>query len=246
MKIHFKNRRNEKIVGILRIPDKKSSEITILVHGFLSSKDAGSKHVAEYLEKNHVNSLAIDLDDFGESEPKFEDMTTTKYADTIISAVHYCEHKDFKYINIIGTSSGGLSSMAAVLKYPKINSLILRSTSAFDAEWFKKYVGGAKGLIRWKDSGYIPYKDKRIKYDYYVDSLKYNMYKQAKDIKVPTLIIHGTKDFDIPLKSVLRLAKNFSKAKLLTIEGADHSLGVNGNYDKSQKIILEWMRKMRK
>jgi|SRR3989339_213921 len=247
MKIHFKNNRDERIVGVLTTPNKKSSEINIIIHGFTSNKEYGSKITAELLAKNNINSLTIDLNDCGESESKFEEMTITRYVDTILCAIHYCEKKGFRIINLIGTSSGGLLVMVAALKYPNLNSLILRSTSAFDAEWFKEFAGGNKGLAEWKKKGYIQYKNKnaikKLKYDYYKDALKYNMYKKSKNIKIPTLIIHGTKDPVIPIKNTIKLAKNFPKAKLVKIEGADHTLGVNGDYTESQNIILEWIRK---
>jgi len=71
------------------------------------------------------------------------------------------------------------------------------------------------------------------------------MYKKAKDIKVPTLIIHGSADTNVPLKFAVKLAKNFPKAKLVIIKGADHGLGVNGNYQESQQKIIEWLKKER-
>ena len=249
-KISFKNNDNKKIFGTLSIPNKKSSEMNIIVHGFSTTKDGGSKITAKILTKNKINNLTIDLDDIGESEPAFEDMTITKYAKTIISTIKYLEKKGFKHINIIGTSTGALSTMVAALKYPKINSIILRSASPYDGEWFKKHVGGSKGLDRWKKKGFIPYKTtrgiKKIKYGYYTDALKYNMYKLAKNIKVPTTLIHGRNDNNIPYKNAKKLARNFSKAKFITINGADHTLGVNGDYKESQNIILNCIWKVRK
>jgi pimeloyl-ACP methyl ester carboxylesterase len=173
MKITFQNKDNKKIIGTLNIVDKKSASISIIIHGFSSNKDRGSKKVSQVLSKNKINNLAIDLDNRGESEPIFEDMTITKYVKTILCAVNYCQNKKFTKINVIGTSSGALSAMALALKYPKINSLnslILRSASPSDAEWFKEYVGGNKGIANWKKKGYILYSGKsgtkKIKYAY--------------------------------------------------------------------------------
>ncbi len=250
MKIHFKNRRNEKIVGILKVPNKKSGEISILIHGFTSNKNSGSMIIGTILQKNRLNSLAIDLDNCGESSPNFEEMTLTKYSETIIDAIKYCEKLGFKKINIIGTSSGGLSTMIAALKYKKINSLILRSTNPSDAEWFKKRVGGAKGVALWKKNGFYirngKYGIKRVGYCYYADSLTHNMYKEARKIKIPTIILHGTSDDVVPISRVKKLVKNFPKAEFKIIEGGDHSLGVNGDYSESSKIIVDWLKKEKK
>ena len=72
MKINFKNNRNEKIVGILSVPDKKSPEITIIIHGFSSNKDGGSRFTAGILAKHRLNSIAIDLDNCSLSKYTFD------------------------------------------------------------------------------------------------------------------------------------------------------------------------------
>jgi hypothetical protein len=247
MKVQFRNSENKKIIGIMNIVDKKSPQITIIIHGYSSNKDGGSKITADLLKKNKINNITIDLDNMGESEPEFEDMTITRYAETIYSAVKYCRDKGFTKINIIGTSTGGLSAMAFAIKHPIINTLILRSASASDAEWFKNYVGGDEGLAEWKNKGYIIYLSpkgpKKIKYSYYKDALRYDMCKKAKEIKIPTLMIHGTKDSIVPIETALKLKKNFPKAKLVTIKGADHSLGIEGDYSQSQKLIVDWIKR---
>lgn len=249
MKVHFQNRRNEKIVGILKIPDKKSNEITIIIHGFAANRNGGSAITAKLLENNKFNSFIFDLDNCGESEPKFEESTPSKNVQTILDSINYCKNLGFKKINIIGTSSGGFLAMAVALNYSKINSLILRSTSASDAEWFKKNYGSKK-IALWKKDGYYLRQGKlglkKVGYCYYEDALKYDFYKNAKKIKIPTLVIHGTNDNVVQLKYTKKLLENFPKAQLKVIKGADHSLGVNGDYSESQKAIIDWLKKEKK
>lgn len=71
-KIFFKNSKKQKICGILDEPNSESDEIVIIIHGFSSTKDSGAKYVAEELSKRNINSIRIDLDNRGESEPRFE------------------------------------------------------------------------------------------------------------------------------------------------------------------------------
>ena len=245
-KVFFNNYNNEKICGILEELDSEKQEIIILVHGFSSSKEGGAKIVAEELGKNNINSLRIDLDDWGESEPKFENATITRYIETVKSAIDFCRRLGYKEVNLLGTSTGGLVVTATVLKYPEIKRLILRSpSSSNDKDVLSMW--GAENLKKAKENGYIYHiksngLKRKIKYDFIKDGHKYTMYDKVKDIKIPTLIIQGTKDEAIPYKDTEKLAENFPLVTFELIKGADHSLGIDGDYTKSLEILIKWLR----
>ena len=246
-KMFFKNKRNETICGVIDEPNPQKDEIIILVHGYSSNKESGAKIIAGKLSKNQFNSLRIDLDDCGESEPKFEFATITKYIETVESAIKFCKNKGYKNISLIGTSTGGLIVMATALKHPELKRLILRAPSSSNNEGVLK-MEGKEGLNKWKQQGYIYHlksngTKKKISYDFVEDGQKYSMYEKVKSIKIPTLIIQGTADKSINPESTKKLAKNFPNAKLELIFGADHSLGVNNDFSKSLKILIDWLKK---
>ncbi len=45
----------------------------------------------------------------------------------------------------------------------------------------------------------------------------------VQDIAVPTVIVHGTRDVDIPFAQAERLARTIPRARLVPIDGANHA-----------------------
>ncbi len=84
-----------------------------------------------------------------------------------------------------------------------------------------------KELEEWKRKGYRYYvsgdgRKLRLNYTFYKDFKKNNGYEAAKQIKVPTLIVHGDKDESVPVKQSKKIASIIRDCKLEIIKGADH------------------------
>jgi len=99
----------------------------------------------------------------------------------------------------------------------------------------------------WKKKGYIMFPrrnkpDLKIYYDFMEDATKYVMYDKAKQIKIPTLILHGTEDEHIPVEHSEKLVQNLQNGSLVIIEGANHGLAVDGDYSFGKKLLLDWLR----
>jgi len=54
--------------------------------------------------------------------------------------------------------------------------------------------------------------------------LGFNSYQRLENVKVPTLILHGRKDVEIPPENASILAKAISNAKLVYLEKSAHCL----------------------
>jgi uncharacterized protein len=59
---------------------------------------------------------------------------------------------------------------------------------------------------------------------YMISWLKYNPMEEIKKLKVPTMIIQGTTDIQVPVSDAQLLSKSKPEAKLLLIEGMNHVL----------------------
>ncbi len=246
-KIFFKNARNQKICGILYEPDTESDEIIIIIHGFSSTKDSGAKYIAEKLAKRKINSIRIDLDDRGKSEPRFGETTISSYVKTVNSTISYVKRLGYKDISLLGTSLGGLIAMATALKYRDIKKLILRAPVADYYELLLKRFN-KNILTKFKKQGFYYYirpdgEKLRVLYNFIEDSKKYSMYKKVKNIKCPVLILHGTKDQIVNYRTSQKLVKGFEDAQLILIKNADHGLSINGDLSQGLKIIADCVEK---
>jgi len=109
-KLYFKNGKGERICGILNSPSADSEHCVIAIHGFSSHKDRGIKAVCEELDEAGINSFRIDLDNRGESQPKFADQSISSYKETVFSAREFLKHIGYTKVHLLGSSFGGIIS----------------------------------------------------------------------------------------------------------------------------------------
>jgi cephalosporin-C deacetylase-like acetyl esterase len=202
-KVYFQNSKNQKLCGILYLPDKKGSfPVVIVCHGLSTSKESRNTTMTyPELIKNGIAVFAFDFSGHGKSEGKFENITISQAIDDLKSALNYIENKDFidkKKIGLLGSSFGGITSIFVAAKDKRIKVLALKSpVTDFKYSAYKR-----KDIKQWKEEGYIMYHSAyqgniKLNYSYYSDGIKYNAIKIAKRIKIPTLVVVGDKDITV-------------------------------------------------
>ena len=128
-KLFFKNSKGNKLCGILSNPTShKENPIIILCHGFSTGKDGRTYlRLEEILNKNGVSTLRFDLFGHGESEGKFEEITTSEAVDDIENAIQFLKASGYKKIGLFGSSFGGMASIIAASKTNDLYVLALKS-----------------------------------------------------------------------------------------------------------------------
>jgi len=237
-KVFFKNSKGQKICGILEKPDKDSNRVIILIHGYSSNKNRPSSLLmATELSKRGLNSLRIDLNGCGESDGEFKFQTITSTVDDTEVAMEYLKSLDYTQIELFGASAGGLTAMAVALKHPEIVRLGLKSPVSDYADQKLKRKG-EYGIAEWKNAGFVIYKslssgrEYEIDYSVFEDYKNYIMLDRVKDIKCPTLIIHGDADDIVDIEYSKRLVKNFPNVEFVVMSGANHT------FDKDEDRVL--------
>jgi pimeloyl-ACP methyl ester carboxylesterase len=74
----------------------------------------------------------------------------------------------------------------------------------------------------------------------YVES--YDTYERLSEIKIPTLILHGTEDIILPVENAKILAKRIPSAELILFENTGHGMNIQENKLWTQKVI-EFLKK---
>lgn len=237
-KVFFQNSKGLKISGIIERPNKDSNRVVILIHGYSSNKDRPLPLLmSTELSKRGVNSFRIDLNGCGESEGEFKYQTITSTVDDVEAAIKYLKSIGYSQIELFGASAGGLTAMAVARKHPEIAKLGLKCPVSDYADQKTKRKG-QQGIEEWKNSGFMIYKSSssgreyEIDYSVFEDYKNYVMFDKVKDIKCPTLIIHGDGDDVVDVEYSKRLVKNFPNAKLVIMPGANHT------FDKSEDRIV--------
>jgi len=236
-----------KVCGVLHKVNG-ASEITIIVHGFSSNKESGSSIKTSLLLNNiNISTLRIDLDNQGESELDFETgISIHNYIKQIEAAIFYCKSLNYKEISLVGTSFGGISVFATAMYHSEIKRMVLRCP-VVDYQRHLIRRQGKENMNKFKKIGIIPYesgsgKKYNINYGIFETSKDYSMFDHAKDVKMPTLIIQGTEDEAVDWTLAKEVVNLFPNAKLHVIEGAKHSLGINGDFSESQRVLVDFFK----
>jgi len=221
-KVFFENSKGNKLSGILNNPSgDKSKPIIILVHGFNSGKDSGTNTaLKELFNKINVSSFRIDLFAHGESGGDFEYLTVSEAVDDIMRAIGFLKDQGYQKIGLIGSSFGGLAAYIAASKSPDLYLLAVKCPVASYLE-FRDYTN-QEIIDEWKDKGFVFRENKKLRYSFYKDAKKNIAYDIAKNIKVPTLIVHGDKDLDVPIAQSIKMSLLIPDCRLVTIKGASH------------------------
>ncbi|MFT4304161.1 MAG: alpha/beta hydrolase [Candidatus Woesearchaeota archaeon] len=246
-KVFFKNSKEQKLCGLISYPNSNSKSIVILVHGYSTSKDGISiSRLRSLLSNNNINTFSIDLDGCGESEGDFENQTLSSALDDIEHAYSYIKSRGFTEVSLFGSSMAGPPVMTFALNHPEIKKLGLKAPVS-DIITQRKNEYGLDYIENAKKDGFFEFTNSKsrtfkINFYFYEDAKNYVMKEKVKNIKVPTLILHGTNDKSVDLSFSKELIKDFPEATLIIIEGADHKLIVDGSDLKSNLEFVEWFK----
>jgi len=243
-KVYFKNSKKQKLCGVIYVPDGNSPfPVLVVCHGLSSLKESTNTTMTyPELSKNKIAVFAFDFSGHGESEGKFEDVTISQAIDDLNCALNFIEKKDFinkEKIGLLGSSFGGITSIFVTIRDKRIKVLALKAPLSD----FKYSIDKRRNIKEWKEKGYMMYHNGyhgllRLSYSYYLDGIKYNAIKVAKEIKVPTLVVVGDKDVTVFSDKVKEFFDSLECEKEFHwIKGARHHFFT----DEEKKELFEYI-----
>ncbi|MFA5021500.1 MAG: alpha/beta hydrolase [Patescibacteria group bacterium] len=255
--ISFKNRQGQKIVGVFNIPKTKPPYPAVIIcHGFKGYKEQA--HLKSLAAKLAASGILVFRFDFGngvgQSYGQLEDITFSQYLFDLKTAIDYIYKNklvDKNRIGLAGHSFGGqiilhyASSDKRIKVIADLAGVVFRGGGQTNLE---RHI--ILQLTEAKKTGYFVVTSKstgkkyKIKIGYYFDILKHDTPAQVKKIKIPTLIVHGSKDESVPIKHA-RLAYKLVKGqkKLVIMPGVPHTWRQPKYYKKINPIIVGWFKK---
>lgn len=248
-KLFFKNKKGNKLCGILSNPtSSKEKPIIILCHGFSTSKNSHTYvRLQEILNSHEISTFRFDFFGHGESEGNFEDVTISEAVNDILNAIKFLKKLGYSKIGLMGGSFGGLAGIMAASKTNDLFILALKSPVS-DYEEKERVTKTKEELEEWKKKGYTYYisgegKKLKLNYTFFEDLKNNNGYEAAKKIKIPTLIVHGDRDESVPIKQSKKTASLIENCKLEIIKGADHRYSKPRDFEKMLDLISKFIIK---
>lgn len=248
-KIYFTNSKGVKLCGILsNSTDDISKPIIILCHGFTTSKNNGTNTQLEIiLNEKGISTFRFDFFGHGESEGNFAEITTSEGVDDTLRAIDYLKSLGYSKIGLFGGSFGGITGIMTASKTKDLYLLALKCPISNYKER-DLFTRTKEEIEQWKSQGYkIHINGKGLKfklnYTFFEDYDNNDGYEAAKKINIPTLIVHGDKDKNVPVEQSIKISKILPNCKLEIIEGAGHHFDEPGQFEKTLDLIVNFIVK---
>ena len=225
--------------GTLAIPAQPSAGL-VLVHGGGVTRDEGGffTRLAGGLAEAGVASLRFDFRGHGTSGGRQEDLTLSGVANDIRSAVdHLRASTGVEAVSVLGASfGGGITAMFAARHSEQVRCVVLINP-LFDYKhrlidekpyWAHDQISpaAAEELIR---DGFLAHSPSfRLGVPLLNELFWVRPDEEIRELKLPTLILHGTGDTFVPIVSSREHIRRIpGETELVEIEGAQHGIAVH-------------------
>ena len=217
--------------------------IAVLTHGYLSNKMSRTNSaLIPILNEKGISTLAFDMYGHGKSEGDPEHLTVSKVVDNMLAAYDFARKKGYLKIGLAASSFSGSPALISASKRD-FAALVLRCP-VFDGKQLWDERLGEEGLAIWRKQGFISPFGRKWHFEAYEDESKYDMRAIAREVRSPTLVIHGDKDRTVPISQARDLISGVGGEKrLAVVEGADHFFDGPGHFGKMLGESSAWLLK---
>ncbi len=211
-----KSAKNEMVM----IPDIQK-EVMVYTYGFSKTKvllahgwaGRGTQlyEIADKLLENGMMVISFDALAHGLSKGK-----TTNFSDSI-ATINYLNDKYGPFEAAIGHSYGGITLMAALSKNVFINRLITIGIEGSIPKIVDLFV--KKLQLKPKVARLMK---KQMKLKYKMDLTSVSAIETARNINIPTLVVHDTQDLDVDVSAAYKIRQSLVNGLLLVTNGLGH------------------------
>jgi pimeloyl-ACP methyl ester carboxylesterase len=226
----------------------------VLVHGGGVTREEGGffGRLAAGLAGAGVASLRFDLRGHGESEGRQEDLTLHAVANDIRAAVEYVRAEvdvGQRAALVAASFAGGITSVFAA-RHPELTQTLVLLNPLLDYKkrfiddkpyWHDEHIAVDAGR-ELTEQGFLAHSPTfrlgrpLLNEVFYVEPLRI-----LPEIKVPTLLVHGTADTFIPVESSRdALRRLTAEVELIEIEGAQHGIAVHDDPTYADPQTQRW------
>ncbi len=205
----------------------ESSKKVLLVHGW-SGRGTQLWSIADALVKQGYSTVSFDAPAHGKSTGKTSDMTE------FIACIHELDKKYGPFEYAIGHSLGAMAVLNAVKRGFDIKKAVTIGSGDIIEDIMKDFteklgmnIATCKAMIKLFEK----------KFGTTINS--YSAYIAAQEVSIPVLVIHDTKDEDVPVTAAHHIHEHLANAELIITEGLGHRK-ILGD-DKVIKEIIKFL-----
>ena len=188
-----------------------SKRKVLLVHGW-SGRGTQLYKIADKLLENGFMTISFDAPAHGKSKGK------TTMMPEFIAVSKFLEQKYGPFEIAIGHSLGGMAVLNSIKQGLKFNKSIIIGAGDIITDIIKVFITKLelKPTLVEKIKNHF-----YVKYGEHIDN--YSASIAAKEVKIPTLVIHDTADKEVPVSCAINIRKNLENSELLITNGLGHT-----------------------
>ncbi|HEX6472116.1 MAG TPA: alpha/beta fold hydrolase [Streptosporangiaceae bacterium] len=241
--------------GTLVRPPATAGPAVVLVHGGGVTREEGGffTRLADGLAGAGLPSLRFDLRGHGESEGRQEDLTISSVLNDVFAAVELAAGEvGGRSVSVVGASfGGGIAAGFGARRPGMLHRLVLLNPLL---DYKKRFIddkpywqGGRISEEAGRElaaRGYLEHSPSfRLGRPLLNELFHMRPDLMLGDIEAPTLIVHGTGDTFIPVRSSRESISRFRCAvKLVEIDGAQHGFAVHDDPGYRHPRTREWQQ----
>lgn len=244
----FRNERGRQLMGILHLPKQEKPPLVIMCHGFDGTKtDKKFVELGRVLQQEGIAAFRFDFEGCGDSEGKFEEMTTEKEVLDLNSALSTILKRvdlDSGNMALVGHSLGTVVATSFIKKFRVPVTTMVFWNQAFNQRELFKIWHTKEEVEKWNKTGFLIKGSKKMGSEYLDENKNKDWSSLLSEIlEIPILLIHGEKDEDVPLEFSKKLAANYKNIRMEILPDTDHDLTDSFSRKKLIQITSHWLTK---
>jgi pimeloyl-ACP methyl ester carboxylesterase len=200
----------------------------VLLHGGPGGQKDGPEGLydtlARILAMRSIASLRFDFSGAGESTGEYRNMTIAGQITEFETTWQFARSLGFNKVGVVGESYGATIALGSTLVDPDAVCLLWPAIYLLDVT-FAPYVTDSK-MAEARQKGFIVEEDAEVGLPFLEEVLELkDVESGVKRLKVPTLLIHGTDDSEVPYRQSERAYDLLAEPRrLVPVSGGDHCL----------------------
>ncbi|MDQ4095369.1 MAG: alpha/beta hydrolase [Actinomycetota bacterium] len=233
-----------RLAGGAYVPDEARG-VVVLLHGIPSTAppdpdDEGYPGLARRFAQEGWAAAWVEMRGVRASQGHFSIEGWVRDARAAIDSARTLDGAQGLPLALVGSSAGGCVSVEAIKRGAPVDAVALL---AAPAAWVSFAGDPAAAVSRITEEAGMPLSEETLADPTAWAAEFETVVTEASivDVKVPTLVVHGTDDDVVPVDHASRIADRARKAELVILDGGAHQLRRD---DRAVKTVLEWLNRV--